>query len=207
MHNYSINTNERRNILFCLAIVSMIISNYLPNLPFLQYDWLTTPKAFAVYGVLYFLFNKWLWIFLSKIKVLSTPYLNGDWESKIDSSFDFKQEPIVSSLEIRQTWTKISFDLTTHLSNSESCDASIDIQPDGRFKITYNYINTPKSIAPESMTTHTGTTHLTVSKDKNSFTGFYYTSRDRKNFGDIYFKRKEKKSKIIFSRSNIKEDI
>ncbi|WP_108671072.1 hypothetical protein [Peribacillus acanthi] len=203
MHNYSINTNERSTVLFFLAVVSMIISNYLPNLPFLQYEWVSTPKAFAIYGILYYLFNRWLWIPLSKIKILSTPYLNGDWESKIDSSFNFEKESIVSNLEIRQTWTKISFDLTTPFSNSESCDASIDIQPDGRFKISYNYNNTPKSKAPKRMTAHSGTTHLTVSKNKDSFTGFYYTSRDRGNYGDILFQRKEKPKVRTFSPAQI----
>lgn len=184
-------------------IVSLLISNYLPNLPFLQYDWISAPKAFAIYGILYFMFNRWLRIPLSKMRIISTPFLKGEWESKINSSYNFERGPIKSELEIRQTWTKISFDLSTEFSSSESFSASFDIQPDGRFKIAYNYKNTPKSNAPNTMHSHIGTTHITVSKDRTSFSGFYYTNRDRLNYGDIHFQRKNNAKTGIFQPARI----
>jgi hypothetical protein len=187
MHSYSINTNERRNILFILAAISIFLEKMLSSLPFLQYNWISAPKAFAIYGILCWMFDKWLWIPFSKIGMISTPFLKGTWEANIISSHDSKIT--TAKLVISQTWTKICFRLESQFSTSYSTDASINVEGDGHFKVTYHYLNKPRSNAPSTMSMHEGTTHITISEDKKSFNGYYFTGKDRRNYGDLFLKK------------------
>lgn len=188
MHSYSINTNERRNILFILAFLSIAISQLLSLIPIFQYGWITVPKSFAIYGVLCFVFNKWAWVWFSKAKIISTPFLDGEWEAFINSTFN-QSNTTPARLIISQSWTKVCFRLESEYSTSSSTGASINIDEDGSYSVTYHYVNKPKNSSPSTMTMHEGTNHIRISKDKRIFSGHYFTSRDRGNYGDISFKR------------------
>lgn len=193
MHPYSIDTEERKNILLFLAIVSIvlawsffkILNNYQITLPW----WVESPSILFFYGLLFVIFDKWSWKFFRKIGFVKTPNLNGEWKGRLKSSFDKYSSEIKATLKIFQTWTRIKILLTTEQSSSQSETASIIINaPEGKY-LSYQYINEPRSNAVKTMSIHRGTTRLLFSEKENTFTGEYYSGRDRQNFGSLYFKR------------------
>jgi len=82
MHTYSINTEERKNILLFLAVVSIIFSwSFYKILGYYQFSlpwWIESPSVLFFYCLLFMIFDKWLWQYLKKIKFVKTPNLNGE---------------------------------------------------------------------------------------------------------------------------------
>jgi len=193
MHPYSIDTQERKNILLFLAIISIVLSwsfykvldNYQIALPW----WFESPSVLFFYGLLFSVFDKWAWKIFRKIGIVKTPNLNGKWKGYLKSSFDEHSAEVGATLEIFQDWTKIKIILTTKQSSSYSESASLVIKtPEGKHLI-YQYINEPKSDAVKTMSIHRGTTRLLFNEKENTLIGEYYSGRDRQNFGSLYFKR------------------
>ena len=122
MHTYSIDTEERKNILFFLAVISIIFSwSFYKILGYYQIFlpwWIESPSVLFFYGLLFVIFDKWLWQYLKKINFVKTPNLNGKWSGNLKSSFDEHSAEIKATLKIFQTWTRIKILLTTEQSSS-----------------------------------------------------------------------------------------
>lgn len=193
MHPYSIDTEERKNILLFLAVISIVFSwSFYKILGYYQFSlpwWVESPSVLFFYGLLFVIFDKWLWQYLRKINFVKTPNLNGEWAGNLKSSFDSHSAEVKATLKIFQTWTKIKILLTTDRSSSHSESASIVIDaPEGKY-LSYQYINDPKSNAVETMSIHRGTVRLIFDEKKNALEGEYYSGRGRQNFGSLYFIR------------------
>ncbi|MFH2069117.1 MAG: hypothetical protein ABII89_06635 [Candidatus Omnitrophota bacterium] len=194
MHAYSVDTDERKSILLVLAIISIVfswcfyklLSNYKISLPW----WIENPSVLFFYGLFFIIFDKWLWKYFRKIKLVKIPNLNGEWKGNLKSSFDNHSSEVKSTLRIFQTWTKIKILLNTGQSSSHSEAVSIVIDaPEGKY-LSYQYINEPKSNAVKTMSIHRGTVRLVFDEKKDVLQGEYYSGRDRQNFGSLYFVRK-----------------
>ena len=193
MHSYSIDTEERKNILLFLAIISIVFSwSFYKILGYYQLSlpwWIETPSVLFFYGLLFVIFDKWLWQYLKKVNFVKTPNLIGEWSGTLKSSFDNHLSEVKATLKIFQTWTRIKILLTTDQSSSHSESASIVIDaPEGKY-LSYQYINDPKSNAVETMSIHRGTVRLVFDEKKNTLEGEYYSGRGRQNFGSLYFVR------------------
>ena len=94
MHPYSIDSAERMLIPLYIAIISVLISfffQWLFDLFNFTVPWyIKSPSVFALYGVLYklFEFRLWKWTFLKKIGAVKTPNLNGTWSGRLVSSYN-----------------------------------------------------------------------------------------------------------------------
>jgi len=193
MHPYSLDTDERKNVLLILAIASIILSwgfykifnEYKITLPW----WVESPSILFFYGILFVAFDKWAWKFFRKFSFIKTPNLNGEWDGYLKTSFDEHSSEMKANLKIFQTWTKIKIILTTEQSLSYSETASLVIEaPEGKY-LNYQYVNEPKSAAVKTMSIHKGTARLLFNEKENTLTGEYYSGRDRQNFGSLNFKR------------------
>jgi len=193
MHPYSIDTKERRNIYFVLAIISIILSwilnrillNCNVELPW----WAESPSVLLFYSLTYTVFNKWGWKIFNKIGLIKTPNISGNWTGHLQTSFDEHSSEIEANLTIFQNWTKIKIILKTEESTSRSETASIitDV-PEGKY-LNYQYINEPKSYSANTMHIHRGTTRLLYDDNEESLIGEYFTGRDRQNFGSFNFSK------------------
>ena len=193
MHTYSIDIEERKNILLILAIISIVFSwGFYKILGYYQFSlpwWAESPSVLLFYGLLFVIFDKWLWKYFKKINFVKTPNLNGVWNGNLKSSFDNHSSEVKAILKIFQTWTKIKILLITDQSSSYSESASIIIDaPEGKY-LSYQYINEPKSNTVETMSIHRGTVQLIFDEKKNALKGEYYSGRGRQNFGSLYFVR------------------
>ena len=196
MHPYSIDTEERRNLFFCFAVIGILLSlgmqllldTYKFNLP-----WeIKAPSVLFFYYAVYEVFNRLAWKckFLRKSGVVKTPDLNGEWDGTIETSFNDHSPELKTTLKISQTWTKIEIILITNSSKSRSEAGSMTLgSPEGKCLI-YHYINEPRPNAAETMHIHRGTTRLLFDERTDRLSGEYYSGRDRQNFGSLSFKRK-----------------
>ena len=193
MHAYSIDTNERKNILLVLAIISIVFSlGFYKILNYYQISlpwWIEGLSILFFYGLLFVIFDKSLWKYLKRVNFVKTPNLIGEWRGNLKSSFDNHSSEVKATLKIFQTWTMIKILMTTDQSSSHSESASIVIDtPEGKY-LGYKYINDPKSNAVETMSIHRGTVRLIFDEKKNTLEGEYYSGRGRQNFGSLYFVR------------------
>jgi hypothetical protein len=193
MHSYSIDTEERKSILLFLAIVSIVLTwsfyNLLNYFKFILPWWVENPSVLFFYGLLFIIFDRWIWKFFRRINFIKVPNLFGEWNGYLKTSFDEHSSKIKATLRIFQTWTRIKILLTTEHSISHSETASIVMAtPEGKY-LSYQYINEPKSDAVKTMSIHRGTVRLLFNEKENTLIGEYYSGRDRQNFGSLNFKR------------------
>ena len=117
MHPYTIDTGIRKKILWWIFIVSIILSSV----------------------AIYYFFDNVLWRTKWFKKILNVPDLRGHWVGTLTS--DTYQKTINMELDVKQTWSKISFVSTFPKSKSESNVASMFIKRDGIIKVGFGFIN------------------------------------------------------------------
>lgn len=190
-HPYATDSNERKTVLFWLAIISVVICYviylYLDRKQVSLSYWVSAPSVFGVFGFLYIIFNEWLWKWsvLHKIGLVKVPAVSGKWVGHLKSSFDDYQSEIKITISIYQSWTDLLVVLETDASSSFSQSASVITSNPHCTTITYGYVNSPSLASLDTMHMHEGTTTLLLRKNSNSMKGTYYSGRDRNNVGDI----------------------
>ena len=192
---YSTDSGERKTVMFWLAIISVVICYIIyycleKKQVSLSY-WVSAPSVLGVFGLLYFIFNKWLWKWslLHKTRLVIVPVLDGRWEGYLTSSYDnFKSEKHIT-ISIYQDWTEVLIVLETDSSKSYSSTASVVTFNPHCFTLTYEYVNIPTPTALETMHMHIGSATLEYKEHSKDIVGSYFSGRDRKNVGDIKLKR------------------
>jgi hypothetical protein len=198
MHPYSTDTHKRSQVTTALVLISIIAAIIINTLVLNSsvdiggWGWLVSPPTvIGVYGLLWVLFDTWLWKRINRIipGVLDVPDLNGTWSGNLKSSYDNFQSEHPVTVEIRQSWSNISIMLRTANSNSRSLTASILTRTSGACMLSYDYLNEPRGHAQDSMNMHRGTGYFDL-VEPNKLEGQYYNSRGRKNHGEICLERK-----------------
>ena len=194
MHPYATNSSERKNVVVAIALLSVVFGwclHWVIEWSGLQLPWwVGAPSVIGSFGILYQLFDKWLWriAVFRKIGIVKVPDLNGRWDVEGHTSFDRNLSYSGESV-IQQTWTRISVFMETDDSRSYSLSASLFVeQPEGCI-LSYEYQNDPKPGTPLTMHAHRGTCVLRV-KDSSLLQGEYYSGRDRQNYGSLLLRRR-----------------
>lgn len=195
MHGYAIDSNERKMVPLYIAIVSVLLGLYIQSLiatnniavPW----WIEVPSVFALYGVLYALFDKYLWKYrvFRLVGIVKTPNLNGTWKGTILSSYNNFKLPYSMNVKIIQNWTKMSILLKTNSSSSYSTIAGITTENPEKMMLTYQYVNEPNDNSPATMHMHRGTAILDIEVDCNKLIGGCYSNRERQTYGRLIFER------------------
>jgi hypothetical protein len=183
MHKYIKADCNTEKIYLYLAIISIILSALIgiyikKNEAYNAITFLTLILSgfpFTIYGLLYWLFDRWLWkIFAKWINVVN---LNGEYEGIFKTSYDNFQNGRKFNLKIEQTFSKILIKFSTNSSTSESLIAYLKISGKDKVELVYNYQNTPKERENPTLTEHKGTTWLIFDLSTMEFKGFYYTDK------------------------------
>lgn len=190
MHPYSINSNERSIIQLLLAGTSIFLTwilktNY--NFPW----WFEDPSIIGIYGVLYLIFDRYLWKVdvLRSMGLVQTPNINGEWTGHLKSSFDNFEKKAEATISIDQHWTSIEISFNTPTSKGKSVVAAIEMSGHDEAELTYTYLNEPFASTQSQMNIHKGTSSLSFSKKLMQADGDYYSGRGRRQYGEIHFKR------------------
>lgn len=199
MHPYATNSEEKKIIIFFLAIGSILLAWPLNKLlevfEFKVHWFIDVSSAFTIYGLFYFLFEKyiWRWKLLRKIRLVKIPDLNGEWLGFVASSYDDHKTRHDANVKISQTWGNILIEFFSDKSKSHSVSATIFILKDGKSSvISYEYYNEPKYDSTYSMQVHSGSARFSIDENRMALKGDYYTNkRERGNFGIIELKKIE----------------
>ncbi len=195
MHPYSINSEEHKKVSLCIAVAAILLawglsvfSNHVLKIPW----WIESPSVLGFYGILYALFNNYLWKkkILHTLGVIKTPVFEGVWLGEIISQSEHATNPIIiKKFKIKQTWTHIRIFLETETSESYSFEASMNIDYFDTARIHYQYMSQPKDSSPETMHMHCGSVTAKLI-DENNIEAEYYSGRDRNNTGSFRVERK-----------------
>jgi predicted pore-forming effector associated with SMODS systems len=195
MHGYSTDSNERRIVPLLLASLAIalawVTSKSLAAAHLSVPWWADAPSSMAYYGVLYALFDKYLWraSFTRKLGLVRIPNLSGRWRGYLTTSFDGHGKRYDLMINIFQSWTRIVIFLTTRTSVSRSCAGVIQVDDPEGVSLIYQYENQPLADAMKTMHMHYGTAMLRIS-NCGCLVGDYYAGRDRCTFGRICCKRR-----------------
>lgn len=200
MHPYTIDTGVRKKVIIYIFIFSIVLSSVLTY--FLEAGILST-KAWLqqfvwidqvlkicdtvgvttnfigvpfLYGVIYWIFDKYLWKQKIFKRFLNVPDLNGYWEGKLTSLT--YQTTMDMKLEVKQQWSKINFYATFPESTSSSNVASIFIERDGKVTVGFGFINHSREL-PQQYDEYN---ILEIDDDTHLF-GRYFNNRDNSNIG------------------------
>ena len=193
MHAYATDSNERRNMVAFIVVISVFLAWLLNcmcrRLSIAVPWWIDAPSVWGFFGLLYHLFDKYLWR-IAALRTAGIVHLwdfSGTWHGHVTSCQDGHSHDHPADLRIRQTWTNIMVRLESANSRSRSLVGTLATETGDRITLRYEYINEPKSAAPETMHTHRGTAVLEMMGDE--LHGEYYTGRDRQTHGAMKFCR------------------
>ena len=201
MHSYTIDTGIRKKILWVIFITSIILSSFLTY--WLEgsivnaRDWLQQFECIRqildicdgfgvttnfigipfLYAVIYYLFDNVLWRTKWLKKFLNVPDLRGHWVGTLTSNT--YKKTINMKLDVKQTWSKISFVSTFPKSKSESNVAAMFIEKDGIIKIGFGFINHSRELPHQ----YDGYNIIEMDSDTHLF-GRYFNNRDNNNVGN-----------------------
>jgi hypothetical protein len=186
MHTYSINSDERKLVPLWLALCSIAIVTLLKKSTTLP-AWMPVPGVFAVFGLLYTLFDRccWKWKCFHALGLVKTPDLNGEWNTISNSSFNNFEKDYEGMVKICQTWTHISINLLGEKFSSTSLMAGIEIKTDTIFTLKWEYLSKKKPEFADQDYMHTGMTRIDALNDEPTvkLKGDYFTDRSRHNYG------------------------
>jgi hypothetical protein len=147
--------------------------------------------AGAVFGVLYWIFNRYAWRWPLVSLAVRVPNLSGEWKCtgrtyNPDGSI---QHDWKANVTIYQCWDKIRVKLRTEQSGSDSIAAALTCDENDGYRLLYNYRNQPR-IGEVELKAHVGFGDIIFAKDMKSAEGEYFNGRGRNTFGTMHLSRK-----------------
>lgn len=217
MHTYSLGgskENIRHTVMLWLFVLSIILctigNQILDSINtnnsalfkgissfFAKWSWLgvsiSTFSAFAIFGFLFWLFDRYIWKLGVVKKITGIPNFSGEWEGILKSSFD-KTKDISIKVVIQQSWSKIS--VLCHFTQSDSWSDTAYINPEhGKGPmLKFTYANCAQSVSWE-VKEHRGDNELflgqydKLNKRYTTLNGDYFNNRgEHGNVGYIELK-------------------
>jgi hypothetical protein len=182
MHDYSLDSHVRRYVHYGLALAAFAFPKLFASLG----GGFAYPLSVgATFGVLYVIFDHWVWRKLES--QLHLPNLNGRWKAiGISSHIDTASgERLKFEMEcrIKQTFSRIEIFGETDHSTSRSFMAAIE--SDHAVPILrYAFENTPKNMADNELQRHPGLIELRIN-DSTHMAGDYFTGKHRLKYGEL----------------------
>lgn len=212
MSTYELKTNIRQTVTIWIGVLSLLIglplygcsnslieqiNTLLPNASAYTSQWAylgifnVQITAGLIFSFLNWLFNNYIWKLPIFIKVLKIPNLNGVWEGKLESSYmengEYAQREF--TLEVQQTWTKISCTCFFPKSKSYSDIVCIDTTSTQGTVIKYTYKNVSEDLSC-GMPEFSGYNELRVN-DANTLSGVYFTKREPATKGKMVLTKRQ----------------
>ena len=145
---------------------------------------LSMAGAGSVFGVLYWLLNRFAWRWAGIAQWLKVPNLRGEWSchGETINSEGAVKHTWRGALTITQNWDKLRVRLKTAQSSSNSIAAALVHDDIDGCVLLYHYQNDPRIGEPE-LRAHRGFAEITFAKDLKSAEGEYFNGHGRYTFG------------------------
>jgi SMODS-associating 2TM, beta-strand rich effector domain len=205
LHSYSTNSKGKASSFAWLFAFSVLLAWILGVLiKFFKIDipwWLDMPSVVGFYALLFKIFDQHLWKrkILGK-KMSDIPNLQGTWVGMVNSSYNGGTITPNIVIHIHQTWTETIIKTDSGNSTSYSVMAAINTLQ-SEYVLQHVYKNEPSGLSTNSMNSHLGSVHLSLSPDERELKGIYFTGRGRETHGDMKFTR------VSFDQLSIDEAI
>lgn len=187
MHAYASDSTDRKVAPWAVAVTAVLLaygySLLIARLKWTVPWWVEAPSIMSVYGLGHWLYSRfaWRWRVLG-IRLSEIPDFNGTWFGELTSSHA-EVGSLPGMMYIRQTWTDICVEFDCQKSRSYSLMAVINVTPGITEGLTFEYTNSPRHDAVETMNAHVGLNHLRLSPDGQTLEGDYFSGRGRQTFG------------------------
>lgn len=204
-HEYTIIGHSRASIGRYLGVVASFIASGIYIIAGLSIEWLRQVglldgatgfifwpvTAAAVFSLILWVFNSWMWKSAYLKKVLKIPDISGVWEcagqtKSSDGETTYEWSGIVY---ISQTWEKIKVRLKTEQSGSRSNTAALVMEDDHCCTLIYSYRNEPK--VGEMLNSHVGFCELHFDQSLTHAEGDYFNNKGRVTYGHMCLTKKE----------------
>lgn len=146
--------------------------------------------AGTVFGVLYWLLNRYAWKWPPLTLALKVPDISGKWLcSGITIGTDGSVQHLwTATVTIYQRWDKIRVCLKTEQSGSDSIAAALICDDEDGYRLLYNYRNQPR-ISEVNLKGHLGFCDLRFAKNLKTAEGDYFNGHGRNTFGTMKLSR------------------
>lgn len=197
MHHYN-NTQVLGPSFYVLLSALSVACAWLLHLAlsYLKLDelwWIEFPSVLGFYAIIWQWFDKKGWAIpvIRRLFQISTPNLSGRWSAQAATLIENRPHTVTAQAIMKQTWSKIKISIDWQNSTSVSVSASLHEVSPNEFELIYQFVNTPKPLAPKTMNMHRGTAWLSFFPDKFRMEGEYYSGRGRNKFGELTLTRLE----------------
>lgn len=146
--------------------------------------------AGTVFGILYWILDRYAWRWHPISRLLKVPDLSGGWSCK-GQSVKTENNPAYeweAKITIIQSWDRLRVRLKTAQSGSHSTSAAIIYDEADGFRLFYSYKNDP-NIGELELKSHRGFAEIVFSKDLRSGDGEYFNGHGRYTFGTMKLQR------------------
>lgn len=202
-HEYSVVGHSRSRIGLYIAVCAGALASGLTLFIGYFVSWIETEGHFdvpqlilwpftavSIFGILFFLFDRFAWRLFGLKTIVGIPDISGCWKLN-GQSYDVEQNPTfewLGEIDITQKYERIFIHLRTKTSESHSVSAAI--VPEGRagFRLIYAYRNEPKP-GQKELNSHIGHCELLFSRDLCNAEGRYFNSGGRFTHGTIKLER------------------
>jgi hypothetical protein len=140
--------------------------------------------AGAVYGILYWLFDRRIWKLAPVAKLLRVPDLSGKWGCIGTPLQPGAAIPWQGTITIIQSWDKLRVHLETQTSVSDSLSAALLFDEAAGYRLMYHYSNQPR-VTAQGMATHHGFAELVFAPGEQQAAGDYFNGRGRNTYGTL----------------------
>jgi hypothetical protein len=197
-HEYSVVGHSRSKVGMAIAFVSGAVAGGLTTAAgfaasYIEDQQIELPDIIlwpltggVVFGILFLIFNKFVWRISRLRGIVGIPDISGTWKL-IGQSFDTDNEPKYDwegSVEITQSYEKITVFLRTSQSSFQSISAAIVNEGRAGFRLIYSYRNQPKP-GEADMAAHIGHCELLFSATLASAEGHYFNGGGRFSHGNM----------------------
>jgi len=166
-------------------VLAILAGQGLSQIPF---------RVFSIAGMLatlvFTLWERFIWKWKAVRYFTGVPLIAGTWRGELISSYirpdGTPVAPILTALHISQTASKVTATLFTGESESFSEHAKLIHDPDGRWRLSWQYVNTPRPGVRDRSERHRGAAEAFIgSQPGEGLEGSYFT--DRRTDGELHF--------------------
>lgn len=189
MHSYASDSADRKVAPWVIAglavVVAFAYSAFVAWRTIQVPWWVETPSIMSAYGLVYWLYNQhgWKWR-IGPLRLSEIPDVSGTWFGELSSNHAEGTE-VFGMMHLHQTWSSLCVEFEFEKSRSYSVMAAVNVTPGPTEGLTFQYTNTPRHPATDTMSAHVGFNHIRLSPDGKTLEGDYFTGRGRQTIGSM----------------------
>lgn len=188
MHTYAMKDCARERYILYMVLLAAAIFAVVQRYAGLV-GVAVSASTVTVFGIVYFVFDRWAWRLPLLARVARIPNLQGTWAvTGRTNGADGQARDWSGTARITQTWSQIAISIETETSRSRSGMAALECDPGHGFRIIYGYANEPKGTGAE-LYSHRGTCQVVFSEDLSAGEATYFNDHQRRTFGTMTWKR------------------